>query len=737
MSSRSRSIVLSVFVLILLALSVIAQEDPNPDSPVPILISHSKSTRTLAVSARSWRGNLPKERITAFPYGSEVVIFVTNLDLMKDEGANAFRVYIQDANGKEFRLPVIDLRPIVGKEWIYALIVQLSDELGHWEEGPQRGDVLMRVSWRGLTSNRTRFSIDYIGGPIKDDPGAVPTPAPIEPPKKLQYPNTQEYVGYRWSGDRLRLLEQATFGPTKALDARIRRIGIRTWLEEQFNAPYPTIPYPDLPLMPSTPPANCNGNPNDVPDDPPDCYRQRYGMYSAQKWFYQEAFYGEAQLRHRVAWALSQIWVISGTDIQQSSHMIAYFQVLARNAFGNWRQLMYEMTLNPGMGEYLDMARSTKNNPNENYAREILQLFNVGLFMLNPDGTYQRDAQGNLIPTYDQNVVNNFTKVFTGWSFCEDTALCPNRTAGAVNFKDPMLLRPQNHDLTAKTLLSYPGSSSTMNIPACTNCTTSAAITNYANNSLNQALDNIYNHPNVAPFISRILIQHLVTSDPTPAYVARVAAVFNANRSNPNQLKEVVKAILLDPEARGNVKTEPNYGKLREPVQLLTNLARQFDVMSADRTTTSDGVVTSETSTMGQVAFMAPSVFNYYPPDFVIPGSTLNAPEFAIYTTGTSIGRANIINTLVFNRININSGRGVTQGTSLSFADLQAIAAADPSSNQLLDELNWRLLHGTMSNDMRNRILTAVNAVSSSDPLRRAQTAVYLIATSSQYQIQR
>ncbi|GIU81551.1 MAG: hypothetical protein KatS3mg006_0615 [Pyrinomonadaceae bacterium] len=726
------------FAILLIAGFALSQEDPDPNSPTPILISHSDSTRTLAIPAKQWRGQLPKEDTRAFAYGAEIVIFITNIELMPDEGANAFRVYIQDSSGREYRFPVLDLQPVKGKGWIYGLTVQLIDEIGYWEEPPAQGDVLIRVSWRGLTSNRTRLGIGFVGGKIEDDPESKPTPAPMEPPKKNQ-DNTAEYVGRRWSGDRIRFMEQATFGPTPALDARIRRIGIRAWLEEQFNMPYPSaFPYPNLPLMPSTPPPDCNGNDGDgVPDNPPNCYRERYGMYSAQSWFYKEAFYGEAQLRHKVAWALSQIWVISGTDIQQSSHMIAYHQVLSRNAFGNWRQLMYEMTLNPGMGEYLDMARSTKNNPNENYAREILQLFNVGLFMLNLDGTYKRDAQGNLIPTYDQQVVNNFTKVFTGWSFCEDTTQCPNRTQGAINFKDPMLLRPNNHDLTAKTLLDYPGASTTRYIPACSNCTTISAITTYANNSLNQALDNIYNHPNVAPFISRILIQHLVTSDPTPAYVQRVATVFNANRSNPNQLKEVIKAILLDPEARGDVKTEPNYGKLREPVQFLTNIARQFDVRSADRTDLSDGVVSVETNSMGQLAFMAPSVFNYYPPDYVIPGTSLNAPEFAIYTTSTSIARANIVNTLVFNRINVNTGRGVTKGTSISLADLEALAAADASGNQLLDELNWRLLHGTMSNQMRNRILQALNAVPATDARLRAQTAAYLVLTSSQYQIQR
>ena len=188
-----------------------------------------------------------------------------------------------------------------------------------------------------------------------------------------------------------------------------------------------------------------------------------------------------------------------------------------------------------------------------------------------------------------------------------------------------IIVNPDNHDLAAKTLLNYPGSTTT-NVPACVGCT-GAAITTYANNSLNQALDNIYNHPNVAPFVSKFLIEQLVTGDPTPAYVGRVSAVFNANRTNPSQLKEVVKAILLDPEARGDVKTEPRYGKLREPIMLLTNLARQFDARSADRTSLSDGVVTTETNSMGQIAFMSPTVFNFYPPDYIVPGTSFNGAK--------------------------------------------------------------------------------------------------------------
>jgi hypothetical protein len=327
--------------------------------------------------------------------------------------------------------------------------------------------------------------------------------------------------------------------------------------------------------------------------------------------------------------------------------------------------------------------------------------------------------------------------LFTGWSLCETSpTLCPKRILGAPNYIDPMILvNPINHDLSAKELLEYPGSTTT-NVPACTDCT-GTAITAYAQNSLNQALDNIYNHPNVAPFVSRFLIQQLVTGDPTPAYVGRIATVFNANRTSPTQLKEVVKAILLDPEARGDVKTEPRYGKLREPVLFLTNIARHFDVRSADRSALSDGVLTSETNSMGQIAFVSPSVFNFYPPDYIVPGTTFNGPEFALFTTGTAVARVNFANTMFFNRVEISPDRRVTAGTSISLADLQVHAEADPSGGQLLDVLNTKMMHGTMSPQMRSTILGVVQTIPASNPLLRARRAAYLVATSSQYQVQR
>jgi uncharacterized protein (DUF1800 family) len=726
---------LSVSVLIfLLVFPVLAEEDPNPDSPTPVLLSEKDSTRALAVApGRFGRLNLSKIQSRAFELDSEAVLFVTNIELMEGEGANAFRVYVEDKQGRQYRFPVLDLQPVKGMEWIYALTIRLHDEIGFWEPPTEDGDVLVNVTWRGLTSNRVRLGLGEMGGELKEDGGAAPTPVSLYPPKESDAP-APELVGYRWSGDRIRFLEQATFGPTQALDDRIRRIGLRTWLAEQFEAPYPSAanPYPNLPLMPVNITTDCANN------IPPNCVRDHYTMYPVQTWFYKEAFYGEPQLKHRVSWALSQIWVISGVDTQQSSHMIAYHQLLSKSAFGNWRTLMYDMTLNPGMGNYLDMMRSTKNSPNENYAREVLQLFNVGLFMLNQDGTLQLDGQGNPIPTYDQNTVNNFTKVFTGWRDCRPTdfgASCPNGIPGTQNYKDPMSLATNNHDLTAKTLLVYPGSTTT-NIAACSNCTNAANIATYANNSINQTLNNIYEHPNVAPFVSKLLIQQMVTSDPTPAYIGRVAAVFNANRTSPTQMREVIRAILLDPEARGNVKTDPRYGKLREPVQLTTNLLRHFNVKSADGTQNSDGNINRFIAPLGQNAFNSPTVFNYYSMDYVVPGTTLLGPEFGIYTTGTSIGRANIVNLFVYSRVNV-ANPDTPLGTSINFAELQALAAADTTSNQLLDFLNTKMMHGAMSAEMKNTIRTAVNAVASTNPLARAQAAVYLIATSSQYQVQR
>ena len=775
--SRSITRILTALALVsFVALGVAAQEiDPDPNSPTPVLLSQADSTYALFLYGKSRTRVDSPSSLRPVPIYSTIKLFVTNISLMKDEGASAFRVYVEDVNGRAYRFPVLAIEQtdaVKSDTPVYAVTVLLRDELGFWETPPPDGDALIDLAWRGLASNRVKLGINQLGGKIKDDPGAVPTPpqtgikiGPLSTTDAVSgragltsgktaktAPQAPNLVGYRWSGDRMRFLEQATFGPTPALDSRIRRIGIRAWLSEQFDAPYPSAanPYPVVPLKPTNAPADCDGDQTVTPDVPVTCFRDVYSMNLPQTWFYKEALYGDNQLRHRASWALDQIWVISGFNTQQSSYMVEYQKQISKNAFGNWRQLMSDLTLNPGMGNYLDMMRSTKTNPNENYPREILQLFNVGLFMLNDDGTVQCvehnpcQAGDTPIPTYDQTTINNFTKVFTGWRDCRTvSATCPNLLAGIPDYKDPMELSTGNHDLTAKTLFSYPGSTTT-NIAACANCTggtsaqNAANITIYANNSLNQALDNIYNHPNVAPFVTKHLIQALVTSDPTPAYVQRMSAVFNANRTNPAQLKEVLKAILLDPEARGDVKTDPNYGKLREPVQLATNLLRNFNVTGATGFPLSDGVLDSTISPLGQSVYFSPTVFNFYPPDYIVPGTTLLGPEFAIYTTGTTVKRVNIGNTFIMGTgIASNPGNNIPNGTKIDLSDVIAMAAADPTGNQMMDYLNTRMMHGTMSAQMKSTILTSVLTPASNSSTLRAQTAVYLIFTSSQYQVQR
>ena len=711
---------LFIVILTMTALGAGAQGDPNPDSPVPVLLSDSDPTRVLAVNSRTWDGGIPgRGRLTFKPSTStSITIFVSDLQLQPGEATNAIRVYLTQRSGKTYELQT-DRLIQAGKN-VNAIQLRLFDPAGYRGQPAADGDSLIYLTWRGLTSNQLRIGLGSTGGGIK-----IPqAPALAAAQTERAAP---EYVGYFHSGDRVRFLEQASFGPTAALDHRLRRIGLRTWLAEQFDIPYPTFPYPDRAQKPTVT-SDC------TPTTNPSCYREHFTMMPLQKWFFTEAMYGDAQLRHRITWALGQILVTSGVTVQQSSHAIAYHKVLSSNAFGNYRDLMHDVTLNPTMGFYLDMARSTRTNPNENYPREILQLFSIGLYLLNTDGTLQLDTNGDPIPTYTQENINELSKVFTGWTFCNFT--CPNSAAGIVNYKDPMTLIPANHDTTAKTLLNYPGAQNTV-IPACTNCTTDEATRIYAEASLNQAIDNIFKHPNVGPFIGKLLIQHLVTSDPSPAYVARVAAAFNDNGSGMRgDMKAVVRAILLDPEARGNIKTAPRYGKLREPVQLVTNLTRIFPARDYNGEGPSDGGLASSISPLGQDPFNSPTVFNYFSPDYIIAGTTVLAPEFEILNTGNAVKRTNLLHTLIFEGLPANATDSF-RGTSLDFSEFLPAASGDPTGNQLLDLLNTRMMHGAMAQAQRDKILTALSAVPASNPLQRIKTAVYLIAASSQYQIQR
>jgi Uncharacterized protein conserved in bacteria len=705
-------------ILLMLALGIAGQSDPDPNSPIPVLVSGKDAERALVVSGQDKGSAVRRSDDVIFSPSrtSRLTVFVNGLDLSADEGKNSVRLLLKQRSGKTFELEVLELRENAKNQ--HALVFRLHDPAGFRGQPIADGDSLIYLTWRGNSSNQLKIALGSTGG--------MEIPAFTK-----QYRSEEastELVGYRFSGDRKRFSEQATFGPSAMLDNRLRRIGIRTWLADQFTAPYPTIPYPDPPQSATVPPANCTSV------SFPACFRERYTMIPLQTWFFKEALYGEAQLRHKTAWALGQIWVTSGVSVQQSSHAIANHKVLSSNAFGNYRTLMGDMTLNPAMGHYLDMAISTRQNPNENYPREILQLFSIGLYMLNPDGTLLLDNNGQPIPTYTQETINELSKVLTGWSFCNIT--CANSTPSIVNYKDPMILTPANHDLSAKTLLQYPNAPHSF-IAACTDCTTDARIREYAKESLDTALDNIFHHPNVGPFIGKLLIQHLVTSDPSPAYIQRVTAAFNGNNTGARgEMKDVLRAILLDPEARGDMKTDPRYGKLREPVQLITNLGRQFPASDFIREGPSDGALSSYSTIMGQNPFNSPTVFNYFSPDYIVPGTTILAPEFEILNTSTATKRTNFLHTLIFDGVTPNATDSL-RGTNLDFREVIPAAEADPTGNMLADALSTKMLHGTMSQIQRNAILSAISVIPDSNPIQRTRTAVYVVSVSSAYQVQR
>lgn len=505
------------------------------------------------------------------------------------------------------------------------------------------------------------------------------------------------------TADVVRFLEQATWGPTPDLIAHVQKVGFETFLEEQFSAE--VSGYPNRALVPTERDATTcpNGSP---------CQRDNYTLYPLQNRFFTNALHRPDQLRQRVAFALHQILVVSGIEVRLPGWMTPYLQLLDRHAFGNFRQLLYELSLNAAMGKYLDAAGNTNRNPNENYAREILQLFSIGTVLLNLNGTPQLDSGGHPIPAYTQTDINNFSRVFTGWR------LTPPSDPGVPDYIHPMVEHEGRHDTGPKLLLRD------ANLPAGQT----------AEQDLNDAIDNIVGHSNIGPFISKLLIQHLVTSNPSPAYVARVARVFNGREpGDRGNLRWVVRAILLDEEARGSVKTDPDYGRLRHPVQFITNLLRAFDAKSADRMAESDGYLSPFSAAMGMDLFRPASVFSYYSPATVVPGTMgLRGPEFGILSTSTALPRANFVNTMVFSKIPVSEN--APTGTSIDLSPLQSLAG-DPA--QLVEALDELLLHGTMSDAMRQSVIDAVSVVSATNTLRRARTALYLVATSSQYQVQR
>jgi uncharacterized protein (DUF1800 family) len=517
--------------------------------------------------------------------------------------------------------------------------------------------------------------------------------------------------------DATRFLAQATFGPTESDIARVQAIGFDAYLNEQFAAG--SGGYSGFSYVTHAAPVTCQYDAT-APAGPASlCARDNYSPFQVQRQFFRNALAGPGQLRQRVAFALSQIFVVSATEIYEAYGMAAYQNLLLNNAFGNFRDLLTEVTLSPVMGNYLDMANNDKPNPvtgstpNENYARELLQLFSLGIYKLNLDGSVQTDLFGKPIPAYDETVVEGYAYLFTGWTYPPRPG-ATSRWTNPINYEDRMALFANHHDTGAKPILNG------VILPAGQT----------AEQDLAQGLDAVFNHPNVGPFIGKQLIQHLVTSNPTPSYVARVARVFNNNGQNVRgDLRAVVRAILLDTEARGDVKIEVNYGHLREPATFMTSLLRSVGGQS-------DGVyLRNVAGQMGQNVFVPPTVFNYFPPDYRLPGATTLGPEFGILDATTAINRANFVYQLVYAGGAAPDPNVVgSTGTTL---DLSPYAANAANADALVEQLNQRLMVGALSANARATIVQAVNALAPNDGTNRVRMAVYLLASSQQYQVER
>jgi uncharacterized protein (DUF1800 family)/uncharacterized protein YjdB len=469
-----------------------------------------------------------------------------------------------------------------------------------------------------------------------------------------------------------RFLQRAAWGPSPDSIVRLQEGGVENYLREQFTAPMSTYPEPIAESSSITP---------------------------AQRAFYLNAMTGQDQLRQRVAFALSQILVVSGVKTGSSHQLVPYMRLLHQNAFGNYFTLLKEVTLNPTMGRFLDMVNNQKANParniepNENYARELLQLMSIGLVELNMDGSPRRDAFGNTIPTYTEDTVKQFSRALTGWTY-------PTRPGEAPRFPNPsyyngrMIPFEQYHDTTQKTLLMGeivpPGRTASEDVDA--------------------VINNISRHPNVPPFVALRLIQRLVMGNPSPGYIQRVATAFQGSRGD---LWQTVRAVLLDPEAD---TPAANQGKLREPVLFVLSLLRGLNA-----TVGIEHPLNSQANNMGQNLWFAPSVFNYFSPFFRVNG--IVSPEFQITTPSVSLNRVNFVY-----RATRNSLSSSVQIDAAHFERL----AENPAV--LIEALNQALLAGSMSAEMRASILTALTATN--DLRTRARNGLYLAGSASQYQVE-
>ena len=530
------------------------------------------------------------------------------------------------------------------------------------------------------------------GGEDAATPAPEPTPSPQPQPTPPDRAMTDQ--------EAVRLLLQASFGPTDGSVENVAEIGAEAWLEAQFASPVTE----HLPVLNST-----------FPGD------EIYSHHWVEIWW-QRSIYADDQLRQRVAFSLSQIFVVSTKDARllvDPRGVTSYYDTLLTHSFGNFRDLLEAVTLHPMMGMYLSMLGNEKPDaernirPDENFAREVMQLFTIGLVELNQDGSVVTDSQGNPVATYDQETIKGFAHVFTGWHY-----------AGRANWWDdnydgqsPMEPYEAFHDRGEKILLNGTG------VPAGQN----------ARADLAMALDNLFNHPNVGPFIGKQLIQRLVTSNPSADYISRVAAAFNDNGDGVRgDMRAVIEAILLDDEARDISATST--GKLRNPLLRIAHVMRVFQSRARDGGMGHEFVGLN----IGVAPLDSPSVFNFYRPDYSAPGAIREAglvsPEFQI-TNEISITR--YVNYMFYMAwFNNLRGDDIVEDDA-GIVNFDQLAALSDDHDALLDYLNLMLLDGQMNDTMRTVLMDALDYWSQGEAdWVKLANVVYLITISPQFAVQ-
>ncbi len=557
-----------------------------------------------------------------------------------------------------------------------------------------------------IKAGRTYFNIHTSNSPTGEltgffnlSTGAQIAPVPTPPPALASGPPT--------APDAARFLSQATFGATEPLIAQIQNQGFDAYLNQQFAAPISS----HLAFVDAAVAAFPSPSPGATPMQP--------GITQTNDAWWTYAISAPDQLRQRVAFALSEYFVASlnsGGLGNKPYALPAYYDVLVKDGFGNFRQLLEDVTLNPAMGRYLDMLQNDKGNttgrhPNENYAREVMQLFSVGLYELNLDGSLTLSSAGFPLTTYNQATILGTAAVFTGWTFGQSGT--PVFYSRAQNWRDPMVNVANNHSPDPKQILNG------VLLPAGQS----------ADQDLKTTLDTIFNHPNLGPFFCKQMIQRLVTSNPSPGYVYRVASVFNNNGQGVRgDLKAVIRAILMDYDARGSARTaQQGAGRLREPVLRLTNLERAFGASSPDGKFSIRGA----NAALGEEAMHSPTVFNFFSPDYESPGAIaaagLASPEFEITTETTVVTIANYLRNSIYGYLGPSTAR-ITLDLSK-----QTTLAADPA--QLVEHLSFLLMESSMSFAMRSTLVNAISQIPANNPTERAKTAIYLVINSPEFAV--